>query len=108
MSNAKSIAVKLLGKEYQVVCPNEQERDLVDAAYYLDKKMIEIRNSGRVIGLERIAIMAALNLAHDLLEQHIDKQESMASLSKHLERLQNKIDCALTKEQVNAEEVTEV
>lgn len=67
MSEPRAIDVQILGRSYRVSCRREEEQALIAAADYLDQKMREIRDSNRVIGLERIAIMAGLNLAHDLL-----------------------------------------
>jgi cell division protein ZapA len=67
VSNVRTVTVKILDKEYQVACPAEQEAELIVSASYLDKQMRSIRESGRVIGLERIAVMAALNISHELL-----------------------------------------
>jgi cell division protein ZapA len=61
--------VKLLDKEYAVACPPDAREALLDSARLLDSKMREIRDSGKIIGTERIAVMAALNLAHELLLQ---------------------------------------
>ena len=66
MSEASSVVVHLLDKEFRVGCPPEEKENLVRAARFLDDKMREIRASN-VLGLERIAVMAALNLAHELL-----------------------------------------
>ena len=81
--------VKILGKEYQVACTPAERDSLSGAARNLDKLMREIRGSGSVIGLERIAIMAALNLSHELLEteQKLDQEV--------LHRLNSKLDNAL-------------
>ena len=64
---ADTVAVSILGKEYQVACPAEQHTELLLSARYLDEQMRAIRATGKVIGLERIAVMAALNIAHELL-----------------------------------------
>lgn len=64
---ARSIEIHILGRAYKVACTREEESALVSAADYLDDKMREIRDQGKVIGAERIAIMAGLNMAHDLL-----------------------------------------
>lgn len=69
MAGPRSIEISILGRSYKVACSREEESALVAAADYLDEKMREIRDSGKVIGAERIAIMAGLNLAHDLLTQ---------------------------------------
>ncbi len=68
-TQATTVEVKILDKEYLVACPEEEREALLRAAQHLDKKMREIRASGKVFGLERIAVMAALNITHELLEQ---------------------------------------
>jgi cell division protein ZapA len=67
MAAPRSIDINILGRAYKVACSREEEPALVAAAHYLDAKMREIRDSSKVIGAERIAIMAGLNLAHELL-----------------------------------------
>ncbi len=67
MAGPRSIEINILGRSYKVACARDEESALIAAADYLDEKMREIRDSGKVIGAERIAIMAGLNLAHDLL-----------------------------------------
>ncbi|QFY42277.1 cell division protein ZapA [Candidatus Methylospira mobilis] len=62
------IKVSLLGKEYPISCPRDEEHDLLLAARYLDERMRAIRDNGRVIGTERVAVMAALNIAHELMQ----------------------------------------
>ena len=64
---ADTVALSILGKEYQVACPAQQHAELLLSARYLDEQMRAIRATGKVIGLERIAVMAALNIAHELL-----------------------------------------
>ncbi len=61
------INVKIFDKEFMVACPNDEQDDLMKAAKYLDGKMQEIHSSGKVLGAERCAVMAALNIAHELL-----------------------------------------
>ena len=61
------VSVRILEKEYAVACPAEERDDLLRSAELLNRKMREIRDSGKVIGLDRIAVMAALNLTHELL-----------------------------------------
>ena len=88
----ESIFVKILDKDYQVACPPGQEQALLESARILDERMRAIRNSGSVIGLERIAVMAGLNLSHELLgaTQSVEKQnaeeETLIKLSEKLDR----------------------
>ena len=68
MSEASStVSVTILGKEYQVACPADQVDALTKAARFLDDQMEQIRASGKVVGLDRVAVMAALNMANDLI-----------------------------------------
>ena len=67
MNRPNTVSVDILDKEYQVACPADEELALTQAARYLDQHMRDIRSTGRVIGLERVAIMAALNISHELL-----------------------------------------
>jgi cell division protein ZapA len=91
----KAIALKLLNKSFQVNCPTGAEEQLYAAADYLEQKMQEIHRSKRVIGLERIAIMAALNISHELLALRQQKEAYTQSINKHLQHLQNKIESVL-------------
>ena len=68
MSESARVSVRILEKEYFVACPHEERADLLDSAELLNGKMREIRDSGKVVGLDRIAVMAALNLANELLK----------------------------------------
>ena len=69
MSSPRTVIVKILEKEYQVACPPGQEAGLLDAARQLDKQMRAVRDAGKVIGLERIAVMVALNTTYELMKQ---------------------------------------
>jgi cell division protein ZapA len=79
------VIVNILGKEYQIACPEEEKPSLISSAQMLNDSMEKIRSSGKVVGLDRIAVMAALNLAHDLLtiqnEEGSDTKESSLKLS---------------------------
>ena len=68
MSKAGTFSVTILDKEYQVACPPDQQAELLLSARHLDEQMRAIRSTGKVIGLERIAVMAALNISHELLQ----------------------------------------
>ncbi len=86
-----TVEVKILDKEYLVACPEEEQEALIRAARHLDHKMREIRSSGKVFGVERIAVMAALNITHELLEQ-----DSMSdATSSILKAMDSKLDDVL-------------
>lgn len=89
----QTVSVHILGKDYQVACPDEERNDLMRAASELDKRMREIRQSGNVIGVERIAIMAALNLAYEL---HKSELTPSTEQEKRLRELHQRLDKALS------------
>ena len=91
--SSETVFVKILDKDYQVACPPEEKHALLQAAANLDKRMREIRGSGNVIGLERIAVMAALNLSHELLVS--EDQAKSAPSDQELAKLADKIDSVL-------------
>lgn len=95
--NARQVTVQILDKEYRVACPPEEEKDLFEAARYLNNKMQEIRDRGRVIGIDRIAVMAALNLAHDLLQCQAGSVQDNESVNAKIRQLRGKIEGALNK-----------
>ena len=61
----KPVSLNILGKEYKIACPQEEQEGLIHTAQALDTQMRKIRDTGKVVGSERIAVLAALNLAHD-------------------------------------------
>lgn len=94
MTQPNTVTVKILDKEYQVACPEDQESDLAVSAQYLDKQMRKIRDTGKVIGVERIAVMAALNISYELLRA-AQGNETDKPAPDGLMRLQRKLDEAL-------------
>lgn len=89
-----SLKIRILDKEYQVNCRPDEREALEHSALLLNEKMEEIRHGSHIIGLERIAVMAALNLSHDLIRsENSAKQDSQASGV--LQSLDSKLDSAL-------------
>ena len=91
------VTIRILDKEYQIACSDEERNSLLDSAQYLDNKMKEIRNSGKVIGSERVAVMAALNIAHDFLQTRLHAENSTSVDTKRIKTLQDKVETALTR-----------
>jgi cell division protein ZapA len=90
------VTVRILDKEYRVACEEGEQDELFASARFLDRRMREIRNSGKVIGTERIAVMAALNLAHELLAKPQAEQTPPAqSADKRLRQMRDRIEVAL-------------
>lgn len=95
MSKANPMRIHILGKEYLVACPDDEREALFASAEFLTEKMKEIQATGKVVGVDRIAVMAALNMAHELLEQRHSKDDHQFDVSKRIRVLQDKIDVAL-------------
>ena len=93
------VTVKILEKEYHVTCPAEERAALVDSAEYLNRKMREIRDSGKVIGLDRIAVMAALNIVNELLQSRGHDEGVETDLAARLKAMRERIESALTRSQ---------
>ena len=94
-SPATPVTIHILEKEYRIACPDDERDALLTAANYLGKKMKEIRDSGKVVGADRIAVMAALNITHELLKVRNDGDSQSDNLGHRIRALQNKIDAAL-------------
>jgi cell division protein ZapA len=97
VSHPHTVTVQILDKEYQVACPEEQEQALVTSARYLDKQMRGIRDTGKVIGVERIAVMAALNISYELLQasEHGTAENAPPPSEGAVSNLNRKLDEAL-------------
>lgn len=96
-SNAH-LAVKILDKEYFVSCPQEERPDLMESAAYLNAKMREIRDTGKVVGLDRIAVMAALNMANELLKLR-GRDQAAGDVGARLKTLRERVETVLAKGQ---------
>jgi cell division protein ZapA len=91
------VSVRILEKEYQVACLPEERSELLDSAEYLNSKMREIRDTGNVVGLDRIAVMAALNLAHELLKIRGRGEVVDADVGNKIRQLRERVETALTR-----------
>ena len=91
MTEQKTLSVTILDRDYLVACPSGQEKKLTEAAETLNEKMREIREHGKVFGIERIAVMAALNLTHELLQTRPESATDRTAL----DRLHAKLDSVL-------------
>ncbi|WP_419812246.1 cell division protein ZapA [Bacterioplanoides sp.] len=98
MANAKTLELNILERDYRVNCPDGAEAELRHAARYLNEKMAEIKtassNAGKVLGTDRIAVIAALNITHDLLQL----QQQQGNSSERLNKIHQMIDDALDKD----------
>jgi cell division protein ZapA len=93
------ISVRLLDREYQVACPADERSDLLDSAEYLDTKMREVRDGGKVVGLDRIAVISALNLANELIKLRRNGSVVDSDLGSKIRTLRERVESALEKGQ---------
>jgi cell division protein ZapA len=93
------VSVRLLDREYQVACAAEERSDLLDSAEYLDAKMREVRDTGKVVGVDRIAVISALNIANELIKMRRSGSSVDADLGAKLQRLRERVEAALEKGQ---------
>jgi cell division protein ZapA len=94
-SQTQPVTVTILGKEYRIACEPGTEGELATAARFLDERMREVRGGGKVIGTDRIAVMVALNLAHELLNEKSDQDSAAGSANKRIRALRERIEIAL-------------
>ena len=98
MTEAKSLQISIMGREFRVACPEDEQAGLLEAVDYLNKKMLEIREGGKIIGLERIAIMAALNIAHEMLSIKGGSGFDMGEAKRRIARMETVIDQAMSEQ----------
>jgi len=89
------VNIKILEKEYQFACPAEEKADLLTSAELLNAKMREIRDSGKVVGLDRIAVMAALNMANDLIQSNDVTETLEGSAKDRVQAMREQVESAL-------------
>lgn len=92
---ASGIDVEILGRSFRVNCADDQKESLLKAVDYLDSKMLEIRAEGKVIGNERIAIMAALNIAHEYLSTRVASGLEIGDFRRRMKSMASSIDAAM-------------
>ncbi len=80
----KQVDVKILGRDFQIACPDNEEESLVKSIEYLNHKIEEIQKQGNIVGVDKTIIMAALNITHEFLNQN-------SSSDAHLLSYKNKI-----------------
>ena len=84
MTANAQVTVRILDRDYHVACPPEERESLLKAADLLSQEMSDVRDSGRVVGMDRIAVMVALNLAHQYLQAELERD---MTVSQSLERI---------------------
>ena len=98
MADGKTLEVSILGRNYKVACEDGERDALLQAVEYLDAKMGEIRNNGKVSGTDRIAVMAALNIAHELLTTKLGGSFDIGQAKRRIESIEAKLDEAIARQ----------
>ncbi len=98
-SEPARVSVRIMEKEFVVACPHEERSALLDSAEFLNTRMREIRDSGKVVGLDRIAVMAALNLANELLQLKQREAQLETELAGRVRSLRERVESTLEKSQ---------
>ena len=94
-SNPETISVAILDQEYQFACPVDERKALKEAAMFLDERMRSIKGAGRLMALERIAVMTALNLSDELLKLQKNEKYRQENVDSRIRLLANELDDAL-------------
>jgi cell division protein ZapA len=89
------VTIKILEKEYHVSCPADEKPALLTSAELLNSKMRDIRDSGKVVGLDRVAVMAALNLANELIRAQGQDEELKNIVGLRIRAMREQLDSAL-------------
>ena len=94
-TEGRPVSVHILDKDYRIACKEGTEDELIAAARLLDRRMREIRESGKTIGGDRIAVMAALNIAHELLKLKEASESQGEAITQRLRRLSERVDAVV-------------
>jgi cell division protein ZapA len=95
---AKTIDISILGRSYRIACEEGEREALMEAVAYLDGKMGEIKKSGKVSGTDRIAVMAALNIAHELLSLKVGNGFDIGQAKRRISVIEAKLDAAIAQQ----------
>lgn len=90
--DSSGLDITLLGRQFRVACRDDQKKELLKAVEFLDARMREIRDSGKVIGMERIAVMAALNITHEYLAARMDNGLDVGEIEGRLRQMRGVIE----------------
>jgi cell division protein ZapA len=99
----KGVAIQILGREFRVACPEGEEKQLQASVDFLNRRMKELRDSGKIVGNERIAFMAALNITHEFLAQKPAKSAAASvdapEYRRRIAAMQETLETALSADQ---------
>ena len=95
MSSTEPVTIRILDREYRIGCEPDEKQGLLAAASHVDQQMREIRDTTKVVGMEKVAVMAALNIAHELLSRGDDHDSTASALGQRIASLTSRLDEAL-------------
>jgi cell division protein ZapA len=95
-ADPKGLQISIMGREFRVACQENEQKGLLEAVDYLNRKMLEIRDHGKVIGIERIAIMAALNITHEFLSTKVGGGFDIAEIKRRISDMEAVLDQAIS------------
>lgn len=94
-SEAVPVIIQVLDKDYTVACPPEEKEGLLESAELLNRRMREVRDSGKVMGAERMAVMTALNVIHEFTRERIERDRAMVETDAAIRTLEGKLENAI-------------
>ena len=92
----KALTINVMGREFRVACPEGEEKPLLASVDFLNRRLREVKDAGKVVGNDRIAMMAALNIAHELLSQKGTKAVDAGDIRGRIISMQETLDRALS------------
>ena len=95
----KNIDVTILDRQYRVACPDNEREELMASVAYLDQKMREIKDSGKIAGADRVAVMAALNITHELLSAKTGAGFDLGEYKRRMQSMNSLVDEALASQE---------
>lgn len=97
-ADSKGLQINIMGREFRVACEEHEQKGLLEAVDYLNERMQEIRSRSKVIGTERVAVMAALNIAHEFLSMKVGGSFDIAESKRRIQRMATVVDQAMAEQ----------
>ena len=96
--SSKTIEISILGRNYRIACEENERAGLMEAVTFLDGKMAAIKKAGKVTGTDRIAVMAALNIAHEFLTMKLGDGFDIGQAKRRISQIEAKLDAAIAQQ----------
>jgi len=99
MNNEKTLVIRIMGKAFNISCPDEEREEILQAAEFLNKKIQEVKDDGKVVDSDRVVIAAALGIAHELLTLHRSNGFDIEDIKRRINTMRERINAVLTNKQ---------